>query len=214
MVELQVHLGQGLLHVLGVHGHQLDEPRAVTQDCPHGADGVRGPEGASEEPDGVEVLEPLAVLDIGLPARDVLDVAGVHQADLEAPGLQELEQGDPVHARRLHRHRGDAGLLQPGRQGEEILGEGPEGANRPRLAIERDADVDLSGAHIDAGRVRVHDGRGGDAGRTATGAWHGGSSSEGVNAIAGRRPRPCGDCRYSSKRDHPAGRCGPGGHHQ
>ena len=98
----------------------MDQALAVPEHRPHGADGVRGPEGAPEEPDGVEVLEPLAILDISLPARDVLDVAGVHQADLEASGLQELEQRDPVHAGRFHRHRGDADLLQPGRQGEEL----------------------------------------------------------------------------------------------
>ncbi len=86
------------------------EAVTVAQERPDGADRLRGPEGGAEEPHGIQILKPLAVLDIALPARGVLDVAGVHQAHLKAARLEDLVERDPVDAGRLHRHRGDAAL--------------------------------------------------------------------------------------------------------
>ena len=54
VMELEVHLGDRLLHVLGVGGRQLDEAVAMAQEGPHGADRVGRAEGGAEEPHRVE----------------------------------------------------------------------------------------------------------------------------------------------------------------
>ena len=58
----------------------------------------------------VELLQPLGIVHVGLAARDILDVARVHQQHLEAAGFEDLEDRNPVHARRLHGDRRDADL--------------------------------------------------------------------------------------------------------
>ena len=87
MVELEVHLGEGFLDVLGVTCRHLDQAVAMAQEGPHGTHRLRRAEGGAEQADGVEILEPLAVLDIGFPSRDVLDMPRVDQADLQAARL-------------------------------------------------------------------------------------------------------------------------------
>jgi hypothetical protein len=59
----------------------------VPEEGAHGTDRLRRPEGPPQEADGMEVLEPLAILDIRLPPGDVLDMARVDQADLQAARL-------------------------------------------------------------------------------------------------------------------------------
>jgi hypothetical protein len=61
----------------------------------------------------VQLLQPLSVVDVGLAARNVLDVARVHEEYLEAAGLEDLEDRDPVHSCRFHRDGRDADLFQP-----------------------------------------------------------------------------------------------------
>ena len=173
VVELEVHLIQGLLHVLGVGGRLLHQALAVPEEGPDGTDRLGRAEGGAEEADGVQVLEPLAVLDVGLPAGDVLDMARVDQADLEAARLQDLVQGDPVHAGGLHGHGGDAALREPVREGVQVRREGPEAPDGLRVAVERHAHVELGGPDVDARGVRVQDRHGdGTGGRAASG--HGG----------------------------------------
>ncbi len=111
VVELEVHLGEGLLHVLGVRGCQLNQGVPVPEEGPHGTDRLRRAEGPPQETDGMQILEPLAVLDVGLPAGHVLDVARIHQTHRQAPRLEDLVEGDPVHAGGLHGHGGDPALL-------------------------------------------------------------------------------------------------------
>ena len=153
VVELEVHLVEGLLHVLGVGGRQTESRVSRWRRRDRTAQTVSGGrKEARRRPDGVEVLEPLAVLDVGLPAGDVLHVARVDQADLEPAGLQDLVQGDPVDAGGLHGHGGDAALREPIREGVEVLREGPEAPDGLRVAVERHADVDLGGADVDARR--------------------------------------------------------------
>ena len=110
-VQLQIHLDQGFLNVLDVSAGVLDQPGAVAPVGAQDADLVGRAEGGGQEAVAVELLQPLAILDVGFAAGQVLDVAGVDQADLEAVGLQDLADRDPVDAGRLHRHRGDARRL-------------------------------------------------------------------------------------------------------
>lgn len=179
VVELEVHLGERLLHVLGVGGGQLDQAVAMAQEGPHGTDRLRRAEGGPQEANRVEILEPLAVLHVALPARDVLDVAGFHQTDLDAARLQDLEEGDPVHPGGLHGHGGHAALLEPVREGVQVLREGPEAPDGLRVAIERHTDVDLGGPDVDARGVRVQDRHGDGAGGATQASGHGGLLGEG-----------------------------------
>jgi len=72
VVELEVHLTQGVLHVLGMSGGILHQSVAVSEQGAHGAHRLRRAEGGVQEAHGVEVLEPLAVLNVALPPGDVL----------------------------------------------------------------------------------------------------------------------------------------------
>jgi hypothetical protein len=61
----------------------------------------------------VQLLEPLAVLDVGLAAWHLAQMARVDQDDLNARVLQLLGRGNPEHPGRFHRGRLDPAGLQP-----------------------------------------------------------------------------------------------------
>jgi hypothetical protein len=72
-----------------------------------------------------ELADPFGVLDVGLAARDVVQMLGIEQPALKAL-LERLEDRLPVHAGGLHpdqRHRGlgepVSKLRQPGERGAE-----------------------------------------------------------------------------------------------
>ena len=120
------------------------------------------------------------------------------------PRLQDLVQGDPVDPGGLHGHGGDAALGEPVGEGLQVLGEGPEAPDGLGIPVERHAHVDLGGADVDPGGVRVQDRRGDGTGDVAAGLWAwrlllGG----GVKAMASRRPKSWERRRYSSNRDRP-----------
>jgi hypothetical protein len=61
-----------------------------------------GPKGAREEPVGMQALQPLAIEPISFgPARGALGLAGIDQEYLQAAGLRQLEQGNPVDPRSI-----------------------------------------------------------------------------------------------------------------
>jgi hypothetical protein len=72
LVELDVHLGQRLLHALDVRGAVADQGVALAQVAAQHAGLIIGAEGAREQAEGVELLEPLAVLHVALAAGTVL----------------------------------------------------------------------------------------------------------------------------------------------
>jgi hypothetical protein len=89
VVQLEVHLGQGFLHMLNMRSGHLDQAVPVAQNSTYRPHCLWGMEGPSEEPHRMKVLQPLAVRHIALAPRDVLHVAGVDHADLNALFLQE-----------------------------------------------------------------------------------------------------------------------------
>jgi hypothetical protein len=136
----------------------------------------------------VEPLDPLAVEDVGLAARHALQLPRVHEPDLEAARAEKLEEGDPVHARGLHRHGLDVAAGEPVGQGVQIRGEGPELSHVAPLGVATvgDGDVVTPGADIDARGVQVDPAEfGRERGRAATamrlrmGARHGGLLASG-----------------------------------
>ena len=156
---------------------------------------------ARRRPTECRDLEPLAVLDVRFPPRDVLHVPGVHQVHFELPRLQDLVEGDPGAPGGLHGDGGHAALREPIGQAEPVLREGPEAPDGLRVPVEGHTDVELGGADVDPRGVRVQDRRGDDAGGAArASSGHGVSSSGWVRATAGRRPRACGNGWYSFNR--------------
>ncbi len=162
---------------------------------------------ARRSPTECRDLEPLAVLDVALPPGDVLHVPGVHQADRELPRLQDLVEGDPVHARGLHGDRGDPASGEPVREGAQVLREGPEAPDGLGVPVEGHAHVELGGPEVDARGVRLQDRHGDGAGGAVQASGHGWGLLQRVGEGRGQQAAqvvPNG--RYSSDRDrHPTG---------
>ena len=79
VMEVQVHLGQRLLHVLNVGGRVIEQPLTLAQVCAQSGDLALRPEAAPQQPVLMQALQPLCVADVGLVSRDVLGVASIHQ---------------------------------------------------------------------------------------------------------------------------------------
>ena len=144
--------------MLDVGGGVVHHPFSMAQVGAQTDHPVAGPEAAAEQPMLVELLQPLGIVHVGLSARDILHVARIHQQHFEAAGFEDLEDRNPVHARRLHGDGLDAGLLEPIGQSVEIAAERPEGANRVVVPIaghrndmEGRADIDSSRIWVDRG---------------------------------------------------------------
>jgi hypothetical protein len=103
----------------------------------------------------MQLLKPLCVIDVRLPPWDLLDVAGIDERDLEPTCLENLEHGDPVHARGFHRSRGDAGGLQPVGERVQVPTESAEGPDRRGVTVRADGDDVVRRPDIDAGSVRI-----------------------------------------------------------
>src|SRR5882724_8974406 len=102
MVELQVHLAERLLHVQNVLGSHLQQAATVPPQGTKGTDRIRWPEARPQQPDRVQILDPLAVTYVALPSGHTLQIMRIDQIDLEPALLQDLKQRDPVHPCRLH----------------------------------------------------------------------------------------------------------------
>lgn len=85
----------------------LHELLAGSGHLPQLLDGAGGDEAAADEPVGVQVGEPRRVVHVGLSPRDVLDVLGIGQRQLERL-LEHMPYGPPVDACRFHDHVRDA----------------------------------------------------------------------------------------------------------
>jgi hypothetical protein len=154
-VELEVHLLEGLVDMLDVLSAGAQEHGTLAEEASKDNDLVGRAEGAIEQAEGVELLDPLAVEDVSLAARDVLHAAGIDEADLEVAFFEDLEEGDPVDAGGLHGDGGHAAGGEPVRQRVEVGGEGFEFSNVLALGIGAgwDGDEVRVGADVDAGGV-------------------------------------------------------------
>ena len=157
VLQLHVHLHQGLLHQLNVRRRRIDEPLAVPQDRPQPQKALVRTEAAAEQTILVELLEPLRVIDVRFPPWDMLHVARIHEEDLEPPRLEDLEDGNPVNARRFHGDGRDADGVQPVGQTTEIAGKAPERPDGLIAHLGRDGDHMKRRAHIQTSGVGVHD---------------------------------------------------------
>jgi len=88
--QLDVHLLQGLLHVLDLSCARLDHAVAMSYQRAHCANVFGRTEGGAQQPIRVQLLYPLAIQNVGLFARNVLEVARVDQIDFKPALLQHL----------------------------------------------------------------------------------------------------------------------------
>ena len=128
----------------------------MTKKCPQAHDAVVGSETASQQAMLMQLLEPLGVVDVGLATRDILDVARVDEKHLESARFEDLEDRNPVHARRFHGDGRDAGLCEPVGESMEIAREAPERADgflrpigRHGDDVERCTDVESRSSCVD-----------------------------------------------------------------
>src|SRR5882672_3537546 len=155
-VQLEIHLDEGLLHALGrrrLRPHQL---ASLTNVAAQDDRLVLGPEGSLKQPARVELLDPLAVEHVALAPRDVLHMRRVHEADVEAGGLEYLENRYPQDAGGFHRDGSDPLALEPLDHLVQTVGEGTElpygfpstfGRHRHPMAVA--TDVDSGGVFVD-----------------------------------------------------------------
>jgi hypothetical protein len=157
-----MHLVQGLLHVLHMRRPILQQGRTVTQVGSHGAHLGLGATRAAQQTTRMPVLNPLTVLHIALPSRYMLQVARIDQVHFEAPSLEHLVHGNPLHPGGFHRHRLNPAGVQPDGQRLEVRGKRPERPHRLGIAVLRHTGPARLAANIQPGRVRVDTGaRGG-----------------------------------------------------
>src|SRR6266436_679563 len=103
----------------------------------------------------MQILQPLAVGNIGLAPRNILYVMSVDQKNGESPRLQDLKQRDPVNSRALHRYRLDVARFQPVRRGVQVFREGRETPHRLQISIPRHGDIDFRRPDIYTRSIRI-----------------------------------------------------------
>jgi hypothetical protein len=103
-----------LLHPLLLGGADRDQVRPVAGHVPQLPDRRWWDEAGPQHLPLGELAEPDRIQGVGLgPSREVLDITGVHQPDLEPVGFQQVVDPLPVVAGGLHDHPGHAQLGQP-----------------------------------------------------------------------------------------------------
>ncbi len=101
-------------------------------------------------------LNPLAIQDIGFVAGgQPSGQVAANEAAMEAVFFQHLEEGNPIHAGGFHGDGLDAVLDQPVGDGVQVGRVSAERAHDLGPVGAGDADVDLLGADVGAGRVGI-----------------------------------------------------------
>jgi hypothetical protein len=105
----------------------------------------------------VKILQPLAIRDVTLAARNVLDMPGVDQTDLEPMRFEHLKSRDPINTCAFHGYGLDVTLLQPSSKVLQIGREHFKAPNRLICTVMRYSNVQLSGPDIYASRIFPQD---------------------------------------------------------
>lgn len=106
--------------------------------------------------DMVQLLYPLAVLDVRLAARNIFYLPGIDQVNVKAVLFQYQVGLEPVHAGRFHRDRVNTARLEPGCHLMQIGSETAEFTHVFTVPIRGNGHVVHSTRDVDAGRVQVH----------------------------------------------------------
>ena len=113
VLKLDIHEGEGVLHVEDVASGLMDEPCPLADERAKEDDLVVRAESRSEQADGVQVLDPLAITDVALEARNLLERAGIDKEDFEAAAFEEVEERDPEAFGGLHGDGCDSASSEP-----------------------------------------------------------------------------------------------------
>jgi hypothetical protein len=152
------HLGQPLQ----LAGPLLDQLFAVAGPLPQRGDLGDRDERGPQQPELVQLSDPLAIGDVPLAAGHVAHVRRVAHAHPD-PGLHErVIYRPPEHASGLHRRVGDAEPGQPGRHLLQLPPERPEALHHKlplarRLPGQPHRDPDDLLVHVDPGDARMDD---------------------------------------------------------
>src|SRR2546426_1048038 len=126
--ELDAGVFEHLVEAIGLPGAFLDQDLAIASEVAQFAQRRGWHEAAPQQPVLQQLGEPDAILHVGFPAGDLLDVGGVDQHT--GHGLFEhVVDGLPVDAGALEGDMGDAVGLEPVPQGDELGRGGTEGAD-------------------------------------------------------------------------------------
>jgi len=91
----------------------------------------------------MQLLDPLAILDIAFATGYIFEVMGIDQFDLKAAVIEDFKNGDPIDACRLHGHGIDAAFTQPVGQGVQVNGEGLEASDGLMVPIRGNTGPDF-----------------------------------------------------------------------
>ncbi len=156
LMQLDIHLFQGLLHLLHLGSCITDEAVPMAPVGTQHTDLVVGTKGGRKQAKGVQLLEPLTVLHVAFATRHILDVARIDQVNLKAIAFQNLEQGHPIDAGRFDGHRVDPTPLQPTRKAMKILRKAGETTHGTLIAIFRHGHIALFGTNVDASCIGMN----------------------------------------------------------
>ena len=132
---VDVHRLERFGHVRKGDRGQRHATLAMPPKGPASPDGLRRAVGGAQKAYRLEVWPPLAIGDVGLAARHVLDLTGVDQAHPAAAVFPDWQERNPENARGLQRHGFHAARLEPLGQVLKFPGEATEVADRRRIAI-------------------------------------------------------------------------------
>src|SRR5712691_11095642 len=155
VLKLHIHLRERLLHVLHMLTGHLHQIVAVPHERAHGTHFALWTERRMQQAQRVQMLDPLALVEIGAFARHVFHVPRIYQTRLDAMPLHSLIHWHPIHPGGLHRHRGDSTTHQPFRHLVQITGESPAPADGMWVPVWRHSYVDLPGPDVDSTRIRL-----------------------------------------------------------
>ena len=96
--QLNVHLMQGFLHVLGMLASTSEEGGALAGVGPHSANVGFRMKGALQQSIGMQLLDPLTILDITFASGYTFEVLGIDQFEVETAFIQDIIDGYPVDA--------------------------------------------------------------------------------------------------------------------
>ncbi len=108
------------------------------------------------KPVRVQLHQPLALLHVRLPPRQILRLARIHQIHFQTRLFQDLVDRDPIHSRRLHRDRTNPTLLQPFRHRLQLGGGATKASHRLGVAARRYRYVVGCVADINARSLGMH----------------------------------------------------------
>ena len=81
-MEFDVHLIQGGLHVLNASSCLFEQILPIAEDGSGLTDGLIRPIRGLQQPDAMQILQPLTIADVAFAPRDILDMPGIDQTDL------------------------------------------------------------------------------------------------------------------------------------